>query len=45
MRTSIRTRGLASLAAMVNIFGKLWFLEGKNGESFYFPTDGAIDHT
>jgi len=21
------------------------FIEGKNGESFYFPTDGAIDST
>jgi len=26
---------------MINVFGKLWFLEGKNGESFYFPADGA----
>jgi len=36
MQTSLRSRGLAPLAAMVNMYGKLWFLEGKNGESFYF---------
>ena len=45
MRTSLRSRGLAPLAVMVIIYGKLWFLEGNNGENFYFPTDGATDRT